>query len=309
MQIASLSTLTHVPRFTFIFAVGQDPVLSKSHLLRTFLLNAQQESAFVETYESTLDVFLMNDYRITVNITTTEYTAKVLEKSLRAIDLPEDYTYYFALFLIRKELDGTVTLVRKLMDFESPFISLRAASDCQIVIRKNYWDPSYDLDLMRDRIALNLLYIQSISDIERGWVIASPETRQCLSSLQVVGKKIEYLDITRNLPSYGCIQFANVSCDFPDTNTTATIVIGNQELGIRTVCGKTIQETKFRVTRMRCWRVTTIVNEKDSLKIRDRSPYTYELSFEYLMAKSCLKWIKVVTEQAMLISVCLQVRQ
>lgn len=249
----------------------------------------------------------MNSYRITVNITTTECTAKILEKSLRAIDLPEDFTFYFALFLIRKEVDGSVTLVRKLMDFEAPFISSRTASDCQIVIRKNYWDPSFDLDLMRDKIALNLLYIQSISDIEKGWVIANADTRQCMSSLQASGNKTEYMSIVRNLPSYGCIQFSKVACDFPEPKTVATIVIGNQELGIRTVAGKTIQETKFRVTRMRCWRVTTIINDKESDK--QRSHYTYELSFEYLMAKSCLKWIKLITEQAMLISVCLQVRQ
>lgn len=284
-------------------------MLSKSNLLRTFLLNAQQESAFIEAYETTIDVFLMNGFAITVNISTTEASMKVLEKALRAIDLPEDYTYYFALFLIRKETDGSVTLVRKLMDFESPFISLRTASDCQIVIRKNFWDPNYDLDLMRDRIALNLLYIQSISDMEKGWVISSTETRQRLSSLQTTGNKHEYMNIIRNLPSYGCIQFSNVHCDFPEPNTIATIIIGNQELGIRTAAGKTIQETKFRVTRMRCWRVTTI-SEKESdksLRIRDSNNYTYELSFEYLMAKNCLKWIKLVTEQAMLISVCLQV--
>lgn len=282
-------------------------MLSKSNLLRTFLLNAQQESAFIENYETSIDVFLLNGYRISVNITTTECTVKILEKALRAIDLPEDFTYYFALFLIRREVNGSITLVSKLMDFESPFISLRTASDCQIVIRKNYWDPNYDLDLMRDKIALNLLYIQSISDIERGWAIASPETRQCLSSPQVSGNKHEYMNIVRNLPSYGCIQFSKVACDFPDPGTTATIVIGNQELGIRTVAGKTIQETKFRVTRMRCWRVTTIANETESDKKTSR--YTYELSFEYLMAKNCLKWIKLVTEQAMLISVCLQVKQ
>lgn len=252
----------------------------------------------------------MNGFRITVNISTTECTRKVLEKSLKAVDLSDDCTYYFALFLIRKETNGSVTLVRKLMDFESPFISLRAASDCQIVIRKNYWESSYDLELMRDKIAVNLLFIQSLSDIERGWIIANPETRLCLSSLQVSGKKIEYMNIVRNLPSYGCIQFANVSCDFPDPNTIVTIIVGNQELGIRTLAGKITQETKFRVTRMRCWRVTTIVNDKDlekNNKSIERGQYTYELSFEYLMAKSCLKWIKLVTEQAMLISVCLQV--
>lgn len=230
---------------------------------------------------------------------------------MKAVDLPGDYTYYFALFLIRKESDGTITLVRKLMDFESPFISLRTASDCQIVIRKNYWDSNYDLDLMEDKVALNLLYIQSVSDLEKGWIIASSDQLQRLNSLFVSGKKIDYLKNIRNLPSYGCIQFPNVLSDFSDPSTVATIIVGNQELGIRTIVGKTIQETKFKVTRMRCWRVTTVVNEKDLDKIRinDKSHYTYELSFEYLMAKNCLKWIKLVTEQATLISVCLQVSE
>lgn len=254
----------------------------------------------------------MNGYRISVNVGTTECSSKVLEKALRAIDLSEDCTYYFALFLIRKETNGSLTLVRKLLDFESPFISLRTASDCEIVIRKNYWDSSYDLDLMRDRIALNLLYIQSISDVERSWIMTNAEMRQRLNSLQAVGNKKEYMSIVRNLPSYGCLHFSNVNCDFPEKNTTATIVVGNQELCIRIMIGKTIQETKFGVTRMRCWRVTTIHCDKEidrkSLRNSERSLYTFELSFEYLMSKNCLKWIKLVTEQAMLISVCLQVR-
>jgi sorting nexin-17 len=291
-----------------IISVGQDQVLSKSNLLRTFLLNAQQESAFIDAYETTIDVYLMNGYRISVNVSTIECSSKVLEKALRQIDLSEDCTYYFALFLIRKETNGSVTLVRKLMDFESPFISLRTSNDCEIVIRKNYWDSSYDLDLMRDRIALNLLYIQAISDVERGWIMTNNETRSTLGTLQSCGNKIEYMNIVRNLPSYGCILFTNVKCDFPEENTIATVVICNQELGIRMQSGKTIQETKFRVTRMRCWRVTTVHNnDEDSDKRLMKNRYTFELSFEYLMSKNNLRWIKLVTEQAMLISVCLQV--
>lgn len=40
----------------------------------------------------------------------------------------------------------------------------------------------------------------------------------------------------------------------------------------------------------------------DSLNNRHK----WELSFEYLMSKNCLKWITVASEQAMLMSVCLQ---
>lgn len=52
----------------YLQLVGQDPVLSKSNLLRTFLLNAQQESAFTDAYETTIDVFLMNGFCIKVQV-------------------------------------------------------------------------------------------------------------------------------------------------------------------------------------------------------------------------------------------------
>ena len=43
-----------------LFLVGQDPVLSKSNLLRSFLLNAQQESSYTESYETNLGKIFRN---------------------------------------------------------------------------------------------------------------------------------------------------------------------------------------------------------------------------------------------------------
>lgn len=113
---------------------------------------------------------------------------------------------------------------------------------------------------MRDRIALNLLYIQTVCDVEKGWIVASKDVKEQLCNLQARGNKKEYLEIARQLPSYGCIQFPPTSVDYPEPNTIANVVIGNRELCLRTAAGKKIQETKFKVTRMRCWRVTTIHN-------------------------------------------------
>lgn len=300
----------------YLQLVGQDPVLSKSNLLRTFLLNAQQESAFIDAYETTIDVFLMNGFCIKVQVSTIECSSKVLEKALKAIEISDNAIFFFALFLLRRNSDGSLTLVRKLLDFESPFISLRTASDCEIVIRKNYWDESFDLDLMRDRIAMNLLYIQAISDVERGWIATNSEIRQKLNSLQHAGNKNDYMALVRTLPHYGYLHFTNIVCDFPESNTNATIILGNSELIIKVAIGvNQFQETKFRVTRMRSWRITTVHNGNHNSEVIEKrikmnskySRYSFELSFEYLMAKNSLRWIKCVTEQAMLISVCLQV--
>ncbi|XP_058459397.1 sorting nexin-17 [Malaya genurostris] len=294
----------------YIQLVGQDPVLCRSELLRAFLLNAQQESFFTECREVNVDVFLMNGYRISTKALTTDCSSKLLEKACALIDLPKEYTYYFALYLIRKEDNGDIAIAKKLMDFEAPFVSQKQWEDCKIVIRTSYWDMNYDLELMRDRIALNLLYIQTMSDVERGWIITSRDLSEQLTDLQAQGNKREYLDIVRKLPLYGCLQFPRVCVDYPQSNTMATVIIGNRELNLLTHYGKKIQETKFKVTRIRCWRVTTIHNNEEissnsSSESREASG-NLELSFEYLMAKNQLKWITIFSEQSMLMSVCLQ---
>lgn len=120
----------------YLQLVGQDAIFSKSELLRTFLLSAQQESSFTQSHEVTVDVYLMNGYRISVNCYTIECTSKVLEKATRNIDLAPEFIDHFALYLMRTEKDGGVTLVRKLMDFEAPYITQRQLDGCQIVIRK-----------------------------------------------------------------------------------------------------------------------------------------------------------------------------
>lgn len=120
----------------YVQLVGQDPSISKSDLLNTFLLNAQQESSNIETRDITIDVHLMNGYQITVNCYSNECSSKVLLKACQNIDLPNNYINYFALFLMRKDTDDAIILLRKLMDFESPYISKQIMNHCQIVIRK-----------------------------------------------------------------------------------------------------------------------------------------------------------------------------
>uniref|UniRef100_A0A182WF87 PX domain-containing protein n=1 Tax=Anopheles minimus TaxID=112268 RepID=A0A182WF87_9DIPT len=303
----------------YIQLVGQDPVLCRSELLRAFLLNAQQESSFTECSEVTLDVYLMNGYRISANVYTTDCTSKVLQKACVLIDLPKDRACYFALYLMRKEANGELTIVKRLMDFEAPYISAKRWDECKLVLRTGYWDPCYDVELMRDRIALNLLYIQALSDVERGWIVTSRDLNEQLTNMQARGSKSEYLDVVRKLPLYGCLQFPRANVDFPEPNTVATVVLGNKELNLLTYVGKEMQETKFKVTRIRCWRVTPIhVNEEQSSTVNGRlqqssqpspsqsSTISLELSFEYLMAKNQLKWITIYSEQSMLMSVCLQ---
>lgn len=55
----------------------------------------------------------------------------------------------------------------------------------------SYWDCSYDQALFSNSIALNLLYILALSDIERGWIFGDPGIRDQLHAVQMKGNKKE----------------------------------------------------------------------------------------------------------------------
>jgi len=55
----------------------------------------------------------------------------------------------------------------------------------------SFWDLTVETMLAEDRVALNLLYTQAIWEVERGWVLATKDIRNKLSSLQSRGEKKE----------------------------------------------------------------------------------------------------------------------
>lgn len=72
---------------------------------------------------------------------------------------------------------------------------------------------------MSHKISLNLLYVQTLSDVERGWVQANQDTRRQLALLQSRGAKKEYMEMAKQLKDYGYLHFAPCICDYPATNT------------------------------------------------------------------------------------------
>lgn len=118
----------------------------------------------------------------------------------------------------------------------------------------SYWDNNLDVELMKDPIALNLLYVQTLTDVERGLIICSNDIKMQLASLQGRLEKRAYIELASTLKYYGFIHFMPCYCDFPKPQTKVLIAIGDQELSIRLV-GQ-IKEGSFKVTRMRCWRIT-----------------------------------------------------
>nr|CAD7196925.1 unnamed protein product [Timema douglasi] len=247
----------------YIQTIGQDSQLVNTDILNGFLLSAQQETSCEKSRQVPLDVYLMNGYKVSLNVLTTERSVQVLEKVCQQINLPGLYVYYFSLFLIKREEDGSITVSRKLQDFESPFISQKSIKGVnRVTLRKSYWDPGYDLELMSDSVALNLLYVQTVADVEHGWVLTNKETQQRLALLQARGAKQEYLELARELKYYGFLQFRSCFCDYPKPGSMVVVSVGNRELNLRVRFGdnQEMKEGSFKVTRMRCWRITTLHN-------------------------------------------------
>ncbi|XP_043229978.1 sorting nexin-17-like [Amphibalanus amphitrite] len=304
----------------YLQLVSQDSKVFSSEVFNGFLVSAQLETQSAAPEQVTLDVYLLNNYRISVTASSTLQTDDVLEKACQQINLPPRLTYYFGLFMMKKT-EESYTIVRKLHDFEAPFISLRTAGhtpEHRIVLRKNYWDTSYDADLLEDTVGRNLLYVQTVSEVEWGWMSADTDTRARLTMLQAKGNKREYVALAQQLPFYGYMQFEPCTCDFPVAGTRARVSIGNKELNIRIPPGEggarnTVREGSFKVTRMRCWRISSV--EPVPAEAGGAGPSSaaagptgpqLELSFEYLMSRDQLQWVRLASPQAVLMSVCLQ---
>ncbi|XP_008549065.2 sorting nexin-17 [Microplitis demolitor] len=295
----------------YIQTIGQNPAINNSELLNGFLLNAQQETSARVMENDEFLVHLMNNQQIKLQISTGDSSSKVLEKVCRHLNLPPEYDSYFSLFIVVENENGDVNILRKLHDFESPLLTRANINftNVQVVLGKGYWDVNNDSKLMHDPVALNLLYIQAVAEINRGWIIVPSPLQAHLHDCHEKNNKNEYLKLVSSFKYYGFIQFAVCYCDFPQPNTKVQVAIGRNELNLRIFMENNEEhEAIFKVTRMRCWRITTLQNnfiDKNN-KEQETNDYSLELSFEYLVAKNQLQWITISSDQSILMSVCLQ---
>lgn len=194
----------------YLQRLSQDPRVCNGVTFNGFLLAAQMETraevaAAADDAVVGIDVFLMNDQKVTVRGKTILQTDEVLERACRQLGVPDEHVYHFALFLIQRRKDGGVgasehqeehfSVVRKLQDFESPYISQKqATSSLKLVLRKASWDPQIDEELISaNQATLNLLYVQTLAEVERGWVKADAETKRLLARMQARGAKKEVM--------------------------------------------------------------------------------------------------------------------
>ncbi|KAM8786155.1 sorting nexin-31 isoform 4-T4 [Rhynchonycteris naso] len=166
--------------------VTVDPNMLRSDVFVDFLKLVQLDTFSITTKKASLDIFLPNGRSIQVEILTSDTAERVLEVVSHKTGLCRELLGYFGLFLIQFSKEGKFSVMKKLADFELPYVSLRSSEveNCKVGLRKWYLDPSLDSMLMDCRAAVNLIYMQAIQDIQKEWAKPTQAQRQKLEALQ-----------------------------------------------------------------------------------------------------------------------------
>lgn len=293
----------------YLQSIIQNKYIITSSYFNDFFLNAQREtfsSKFNDNDERiNLKICLLNNHELGIeNLLPNDNTARVLDACAAKIQLQQDFISYFALYLYLQK-DDQLDIFRPLYDFESPYISLEQLKKFHenpcIILKKSYWDLNFDLQLINDRRARNLLFVQAQYEIEQSQDLYTNDIFQQLEILRENNSYKDYLLLARTSKFYGHIFLRQCSILYPLTDVTkqkdcpCLLAIGNNEIicCINSDDKKKTKEISFKVTRIRCWKVNRTKQETSIL-------------IEYLIKKDNLEWITIHTEQASLVSTCLQ---
>ncbi|XP_053064171.1 sorting nexin-31 isoform X4 [Acinonyx jubatus] len=224
------------------------------------------------------------------------------------IGLCQELLGYFGLFLIRFRKEGKLSVMKKLADFELPYVSLRSAGmeNCKVGLRKWYMDPSLDSMLMDCTAAVDLIHMQALQDIEQEWAKPTQAQRQKLEALQKEDNQTKFLELSQEVRHYGYLQLDPCTCDYPEPGCGAVLSVGNDEISCCiTLPDNQTQEIIFQMSRVKCWKVTFLGTLLDVDGPQRTLNQNLELRFQY-SEDSRWQWFVIYTKQAFLLSSCLK---
>uniref|UniRef100_G1QS75 Sorting nexin-31 n=1 Tax=Nomascus leucogenys TaxID=61853 RepID=G1QS75_NOMLE len=288
--------------------VTMDPNVLRSDVFVEFLKLAQLNTFNIAIKKAYLDIFLPNEQSIKIEIITSDTAERVLEVASHKIGLCRELLGYFSLFLIRFGKEGKLSVVKKLADFELPYVSLGSSEveNCKVGLRKWYMDPSLDSMLMDCRAAVDLLYMQAIQDVEKGWAKPTQAQRQKLEAFQKEDNQTKFLELAREVQHYGYLQLDPCTCDYPEPGSGAVLSVGNNEISCCiTLPDSQTQDIVFQMSRVKCWQVTFLGTLLDTDGPQRTLNQNLELRFQY-SEDSWWQWFVIYTKQAFLLSSCLK---
>ncbi|NXC73536.1 SNX31 protein, partial [Anhinga anhinga] len=266
-----------------------------------------QDTFKIQTQRAFLDVYLADGSNIRLDIQTSDTAERILEVTSCEMGLSRELIKYFSLFFFQDHDDGALSVVKKVADFELPYVSLQSMKElhCKLGIRKWYMDPSLDTLLMDCRTSLNLLYMQAIQEVKRNWVKPTEEQMQELKFLQKNANKAKFLELIREMQFYGYVRLDPCICDYPEEGCSVDIYVGNNEINCCIkLPTKQTKEVSFKVNS--CFFSSLVVSFfLFQGATKDGEEDTLEFRFEY-NDSGTWRWIIFYTKQAFLLSSCLK---
>ncbi|CAF1104754.1 unnamed protein product [Rotaria sordida] len=290
-------------------SIAQNKYIITSSYFNEFFFNAQLETFSNELpdndHKINLTICLLNNHEIIIeNLSINDTKSRLLDACALKIQLQKDFLSFFSLYLYEQK-DNHLNILRPLYDFESPYVSLKQTKKIYeqtcIVFKKSYWNSEFDLQLIDDRRARNLLFVQAQYEIEQSYDLYTSDIYQQLDVLRENNSFKDYILLARTSKFYGHNIIKKCSILYPLNDTKkqklseCLLAIGNNEI----ICclnsneKKKNQECSFKVTRIRCWKVNWTKQDMN-------------ISLEYLVKKDTLQWIIIHGDQAPLISILLQ---
>ncbi|KAG8524076.1 Sorting nexin-31, partial [Galemys pyrenaicus] len=288
--------------------VTMDPNVLRSDVFIDFLKLVQLDTFSIAAQKVSLDIFLPGGRSIKVEVLTSDTAERVLEVVSHKIGLCRELLDYFGLFLIRICKEGKLSVIKKLADFELPYVSLRSseAENCRVGLRKWYLDPSLDTMVMGCLAAVELIYTQALKDIEEEWAKPTQVQRQKLETLQKEDNQTKFLELSQEVRHYGYMQLDPCTCDYPEPGCRTVISIGNNEISCcMTLPDNQTQDVVFQMSRIKCWQVTFLGTLLDADGPQGPLNQNLELRFQY-SEDSHWSWFVIYTKQAFLLSSCLK---
>uniref|UniRef100_A0A452ELX5 Sorting nexin 31 n=1 Tax=Capra hircus TaxID=9925 RepID=A0A452ELX5_CAPHI len=286
--------------------VTMDPNMLRSDVFVDFLKLVQLDTFSIATKKVSLDIFLPDGRSTKVKILTSDTAERVLEVVSQNIGLCQELLGYFGLFLIQFCKEGRLSVVKKLADFELPYVSLRSSEveNCKVGLRNVYYDRVFrDILALLIRTCLNLTAIQ---DIEKEWAKPTEVQRQKLEALQKEDNQTKFLELAREVRHYGYVQLEPCTCDHPEPGCQALLSVGSNEISccITLPDNQTLDVT-FQMDRVKCWQVTFLGTLLDTDGPQQTLNQNLELRFQYC-EDSHWRWFVIYTKQAFLLSSCLK---
>ncbi|XP_045876297.1 sorting nexin-31 isoform X1 [Meles meles] len=288
--------------------VTVDPNMLRSDIFIDFLKFVQLDTFSITTKTASLDIFLPDGRHIPVEILTSDTAERVLEVVSHRIGLSQELLGYFGLFLIRFCKEGKQSVMKKLVDFELPYVSLQSAEaeNCKVGLRKWYMDPSLDSVLMDCPAALQLIYMQAVQDIEKEWAKPTQAQRQKLQALQKEDNQTKFLELSREVRHYGYLGLDPCTCDYPQPGCGVVLSVGKNEISCCiTLPDNQTQEIIFQMNRVKRWQVTFRGTLLDTDGPQRTLNQNLELRFQF-SEENRWPWFVIYTKQAFLLSSCLK---